>query len=338
MTVPATLQVAAGIATGVGSLPGDDPMEACRLVLGELPDLPHLPELPGRGPGADMIGRTAALLVDLAVDLQPSGWRLVPNRGIDLRRGSDFLSRDLDALEEVAEGYTGLLKVQATGPWTLAGSVELPRGDKVIADPGATRDLRESLTEGLRLHLAQLRRRVPGASLLLQLDEPSLPMVLAGRVPTASGYGTLRTVEEQTAVQSLAAVLDAVDTPVLVHCCAAGAPLDLLRRAGAAGLSIDASLLRPADDDALGVAVEAGLPLFLGVVPGTDRDLSTVDRTADVARRLWHRLGFAPDKLGAGVVLQPSCGLAGASPEYARRALRRVRDAARILTEEPEPG
>ena len=37
------------LATGVGSLPGTDPAEAVRIVVGELPDLPHLPELPGRG-------------------------------------------------------------------------------------------------------------------------------------------------------------------------------------------------------------------------------------------------------------------------------------------------
>lgn len=37
-------------ATGIGSMPGttdDDFAEATRLVLGELPDLPHVPELPG---------------------------------------------------------------------------------------------------------------------------------------------------------------------------------------------------------------------------------------------------------------------------------------------------
>ncbi len=82
-----------GPATGIGSLPGTDPAEALRTVLGELPDLPHLPELPARGPGADMIGRTAALLVDLFVDLTPAGWRLVPRPGIDLRRAHELLER-----------------------------------------------------------------------------------------------------------------------------------------------------------------------------------------------------------------------------------------------------
>ena len=49
-----------GPATGVGSLPGTDPVEALRLVTGELPDFPHLPELPDRGAGADLIGRLLA--------------------------------------------------------------------------------------------------------------------------------------------------------------------------------------------------------------------------------------------------------------------------------------
>ena len=56
----------AGSATGIGSMPGTNPAEAMRVIAGELPDFPHLPELPDRGPGADLTGRTAALLVDIA--------------------------------------------------------------------------------------------------------------------------------------------------------------------------------------------------------------------------------------------------------------------------------
>nr|MDT0666530.1 methionine synthase [Micromonospora sp. DSM 115978] len=73
-------------ATGVGSLPGTDPVEAAKLVFGELDRMPFLPELPERGPGSDMLGRAAAFLVEMPVDLQPSGWRLVPRPGLDLRR------------------------------------------------------------------------------------------------------------------------------------------------------------------------------------------------------------------------------------------------------------
>ena len=74
-----------GVATGIGSLPHVDPDEAAHVVTGELPDFPHLPELPLRGAGAGMIGRTASLLVDLHVDLQPAGWRLTDRPGADER-------------------------------------------------------------------------------------------------------------------------------------------------------------------------------------------------------------------------------------------------------------
>ncbi len=63
-------------ATGVGSMPGTDPLETMRLIVGELPGLPFLAELPGRGPGADLTGRTAAMLVELAAETTPRGWRL----------------------------------------------------------------------------------------------------------------------------------------------------------------------------------------------------------------------------------------------------------------------
>ena len=102
---------------------------------------------------------------------------------------------DLDALEEFTQGYEGPLKVQAVGPWTLAAALELRGGEAVLGDPGACRDLAGSLAEGLRAHLADVRRRVPGAEVVLQLDEPSLTAVLRGRVRTASGYRTYRAVD-----------------------------------------------------------------------------------------------------------------------------------------------
>jgi methionine synthase II (cobalamin-independent) len=325
-----------GAATGIGSLPGDDPVEAARLVFGELPDLPHLPELPARGPGADMVGRAAGLLVDLAVDLQPSGWRFVDRPGVDLRRARDLLARDLDALEGVAGGYTGPLKVQAAGPWTLAGTVELHRGDKAVADPGAVRDLTQSLAEGLRQHVGDVQRRVPGATLLLQIDEPVLPSVLAGTVPTASGYGTLAAVQPPDVEAGLRDVLTATEAHPVVHCCAARPPLDLLRAAGARALSVDVAQLGPADDESLGQAVEADVALWLGVVPTGGENLSDLAGTVAIVQRLWRRLGFGAEALARTVVVTPACGLATATPGYARAALRRCREAAKALRDDPE--
>jgi hypothetical protein len=319
-----------GGATGIGSLPGVDPAEAVRLVLGELPDLPHLPELPARGPGADMVGRTAAaLLVDLAVDLTPAGWRLVPRPGMDQRRARELLARDLDALSDVADRYTGPLKVQAVGPWTLAASLERSRGDRAVVDAGARRDVAQSLTEGLLGHVAEVAARVPGARVVVQLDEPSVPAVLQGGLPAASGWGKLPAVEETEVEQELAAVVRALPGPVVVHCCAPRTPLALFRAAGAGAVSFDLGLVQ--DLDAVGESVDAGVHLLLGVVPGTDAPVPLPRATASRVQAWWRELGFAADDLAGAVTLTPACGLAGASPGHARDAMTHVREAAKYL-------
>ncbi|QYC44613.1 Cobalamin-independent synthase, Catalytic domain [Nonomuraea coxensis DSM 45129] len=321
-------------ATGIGSHPGDDHLEAIRVVFGEVPGLPYLPELPARGVGADLVGRTASLLVDLPVEVQPSGWRIADRPGRDHQRAVDHLRRDLDGLEEIGHGYEGPLKLQVCGPWTLAGAIELRYGDKMLADAGAVRDLTASLAQGVADHCAEVRRRLPGVTeIVLQLDEPGLPGALTGTVPTASGFGRLAAVEEWRVEESLRLFGEPV-----VHCCAPAVPFALLRRAKARGVSVDASLLRRRDEDELGELVEAGMTLFLGVVPGVGNRLPGLGAVARPAVELWRRLGFAPDELAGRVVLTPACGLAGASPAYARAALAACRRAARVLKDDPAGG
>jgi methionine synthase II (cobalamin-independent) len=321
------------IATGVGSMPGTDPREAAAVVAGELPDLPHLVELPARGPGADLLGRAAALLLDLHVDLQPSGWRLVDRPGLDERRAAGFLSQDLDELEAHAQDVTGPVKLQIAGPWTLAAGLELPRGQPVLRDRGAMRDLVASLAEGAAAHVADLRRRLPDATPVLQLDEPSLPAVLAGRVQRANGVGTINAVPEPDAEEALRAVVEAAGAPVVIHCCAATPPLDLARRVGAVGVSADLTVLAESVADELGEVVEAGLVLLAGLVPSTG-PVSGVADTVEPVRRLWRRLGLDEELLATRVVVTPTCGLAGASPDQARAALALAREAARALSEQ----
>ena len=316
-----------------GRCPAPIPLEAATFVLGELPDLPHLPELPDRGPGAQLIGRGATLLLDLPVEIVPSGWRLAARAGRDARDARDLLARDLDALEEQAQGYVGALKLQAAGPWTLAAGLELPSGHAMLTDHGATRDLIGSLAEGLRQHLADVAARVPGAGLVLQLDEPSLPTVLAGRLPTASGWGTVRSVDTAVAGQALTDVLAvAPEGGRVVHCCAADAPIALLRAAGADAVSIDAALLGRGHYDVLGEAVDGGTSLWLGLLPATERPSLEDARTA--VHEIWHELGFAGEQLAGSVVPTPACGLAGASPAQVRRLLPVLRDLGRSLLDE----
>ncbi len=293
--------------------------------------LPYLPELPDRGPGGDMIGRTAGLLVDLHVDLQPVGWRFVDRPGKDAGRTGALLREDLDELAEAFDGHTGRLKVQVVGPWSLAASVWLNRGERAIVDEGACRDLVESLAEGVRTHIGTVRSLVPGAEIVLQVDEPSLPTVLAGRLPTASGFGRLPSLDPQVAAAGLATVLGAHDGETVVHCCAADPPLPLLRAAGPTALSVDTSLLHPRAWEGVAVAVEDGIRLYAGAVP-TDGSLT---RGQDVAERLvgqWRRIGMPLSRL-ADIVVTPACGLSATSPKMAAAIQRSAKDTAAELEE-----
>ena len=327
---------------------------AIRLVfdgLGGAPGVPYLPELPARGVGADLAGRGLALLVDLVAEVTTSGWRVADRPGRDHSRAVGHLRRDLDDLEEYTQEYVGPLKVQAIGPWTLAATLELKYGDKFLADQGARRDLAESLAEGLALHLAELRRRVPGARLVLQLDEPALPGVLRGSVPTASGFGTLRAVDESVVRQTLRQVVDVVGrveaggageggeatgpVPVVMHCCAPDVPLATLRDAGAAAIALDWSLLSTRQDEQLAELIEAGIGLYAGVVPSLDPASAVPVKYQNVVDRILElrRIGLSARQLADAVTVTPSCGMAGASPQWAARAQRLCLDAARALAD-----
>lgn len=330
------------LATGIGSMPGDDQAaydEALRVVLGELTDLPHLPEVPGRGATASMTGRALAVVAELGADLQPAGWRLTGSdgSGVDHRRAKSLLAQDLDALEEQAQGLTGAFKIQVEGPWTLAATVERPRGDKVLADHGARRELAQALAEGLRDHVADVRRRLPGvARLVVQVDEPALSAVLDARVPTASGFGRHRGVDAPEASDSLGWVLAAIDgagAEPWVHSCAAGVPWPLVHRAGARGLSADLTMLSAADHDALAEAFEGGATIALGVLPGQDPAVVPTDaQVTETVLRWLDMLGLDPAETGERLVVTPACGLAGASPGWARGALTLLGRAATNLS------
>ncbi|WP_250001858.1 methionine synthase [Actinoplanes sp. M2I2] len=321
-----------GSATGVGSLPGTDVAEAQRVVFGELPDLPHLVELPARGPGADLIGRSAGFLVDLPVQVYAGRWQVAPRPGKDLRRTADLLERDLDQLTEQGDRYAGPLKLQSAGPWTLAASIDRQIGGGLLRDPGAVRDLTDSLAEGLRRHVDEVRKRLPRAEVLLQIDEPSLPAVLAGRVPTESGLSAYRAIPEPDAASALRVIAEAVGVPVIAHCCASDVPLGVFRAARAAAVALDLSLIK--DLDPLGEALEARLGLFAGAAP-TTLPARGIDAKAVASRvsTLWKRLAFPAAQLPRQVVITPACGLAGASPDDARAVLTACREAARRLSE-----
>lgn len=310
-------------------MPGDSFSDSLKVVLDSTPDIIAIPELPARGVQAAMIGRGVGMLAELGADLQPAGWRLTgAGSGSDQRRARSLLSQDLDAVEEHLQGFDGLLKVQVAGPWTLAAMVERPRGDRILADHGGRRDLAQSLAEGIGEHLASVAGRLPGAALVLQIDEPMLPAVLAAQIPTASGWGRHRSIDKPEADAALRLMVEAgrkAGARTVLHSCAADLPVELIAGAGFDALSFDLTLATPGDIWAS--VFDGGLDLWSGVIPSLDPDSDSVSDKA-LGKRAWDffgALGFDAEEFADRIVITPTCGLSGATPSWAKRALRLAR-------------
>lgn len=320
------------LATGVGSMPGEDPVEAARIVAGELPELPHLPELPARGPWADITGRGIALLVDLAAEYSVGRWSLTPRPGRDARRAQSALARDLDAVEEVFGAEQQTIKLQVCGPVTLSATTELRSGERAVADAGARRDLADSLAEGVGVHLREVRRRFPAAGrLLLAMDEPALSQVVTGALPSASGYRNLAAVPSAEVVSLLGVVTDAISdegAQSVLHSCADPVPLDLLTDVSCDYLSFPVDQLGGAFEalDTLGRWFDSGGGLIAGL-PGHDSEVDAAQ-----LRRLMHDTGTSVERNAEQWVVSPTCGLAGSSPTEVVAIYRRMQEIGRQMS------
>ena len=199
---------------------------------------------------------------------------------------------------------------------------------------------------------AEIAKRVPGARLVVQFDEPALSAVAGGEVPTASGLSRIAPVEADVLRERLAQVIAGTGKYTVVHSCSTAVPFGIIRAAGAAALSFDLSQLRRGEEDAVAEAAEAGLGLLTGVVPAVPAPASPgpagasgsgrpapgdgsaeARQAAERVIRLWQRLGLPLDTCPEQAVITPACGLAGASPDQARAALTRCREAGSMLAE-----
>ncbi|GER24140.1 hypothetical protein NCCP1664_26350 [Zafaria cholistanensis] len=313
-------------------MPGLDPLEPVRIVRGELgePNLPHLVELPGRGVGSDAVGRTAGMLEDLYVDVQPFGWRLVDRPGLDHRRAVSALSTDLGVQADVigAEERPGnALKIQLRGPLSLAANLHLHNGERALSDHGARRDLALSLASGAARHVADVLRTSGRPYLTVVVEEPELADVLAGTIPTASGYRSLRSVPRPEAVRAWSGMVEALRgagaTTVVL---APGAGPEVLPEvcddvvsAGADGVCLPVTALDTRGWERSAALVEDGLELWLGLLdPG--RTPPGVLKAVERVLRPWRQLGLGDKSLGA-LTLLPVTGFADTPPEALRNVL-----------------
>ena len=329
-------------ASGVGSWPGTDPWQAAEVVVGELAGaLAHIVELPARGVGADMLGRAGALLIDMAIDTVPRGYRIAARPGAVTRRAVSLLDEDMDALEEAWEmaGLRGggrAVKVQAPGPVTLAAGLELANGHRAIIDSGALRDLAASLAEGVAAHRAALARRLD-TPVVVQFDEPSLPAALGGQLTGVTALSPVAALDEAVAGALLDTCVATVGADVLLHSCAPELPWNLLQRSAISAVSVDASTLQAADLDGIAAFVESGRTVMLGVVAASAPERwPSVEEVAAAVVAVTDRLGFGRSALRDRIGVTPACGLAAATPQWARTAIELARKAAAAFAEDPD--
>lgn len=227
--------------------------------------------------------------------------------------------------------------------WTLAASIEMRTGHRAVQDRGASADLASALAAAAADHVAELRRRLPRARILLQLDEPMLPAVAAGSLPTVSGLAGLPPWRLRCCWSS-AGPGDGGDPrrgraaarPLLRG---ASPPVELIRRSGAAAMAVDFALLSVRGGGAIAAAVEAGVAVLLGAVPtSAPADVSAVGATVSAVQGWWSRLGFAAAELPRSVSVSPACGLASSTPAAAQSILGRCQAVARALREEGPDG
>ena len=329
-------------ASGVGAWPGTAPRQAAEVVVGELADaLAHIVELPARGVGADMLGRAGALLVDVAIDTVPRGYRIAARPGAVTRRAVSLLDEDMDALEEAWEtaglrGAGRVVKVQAPGPITLVAGLELANGHRAITDSGAVRELAASLAEGVAAHRAALARRLD-TQVVVQFDEPSLPAALGGRLTGVTALSPVAALDETVADALLDTCAARVGADVLLHSCAPKLPWNLLQHSTISAISVDASTLRAPDLEGIAAFIDSGRTVMLGVVDAAAPERPpAVEEVAAAIVAVTDRLGFDRSALRDRIGVTPACGLAGATPQWARAAIGLARKAAELFAEDPD--
>ena len=311
--------LSAGLATGIGSLPHQDPTAAAASVLRWLPGLPAAPQLPTRTPLEGMIAQSVRALPEVVLGSDGTIER------IDL---SAIEAPIVVSFDPTAHG--GLLavlthaqrqtqppefvKVQVTGPLTLG---------MALVDAGLPNSIAFERAGLLSRAWARafehiVAERLPESNLVLFFDEPGLVAISDGEAP----------IDRERATDLLSGALAAVACTVGVHVCGQG-DLRIALDAGPQILGVEVSPALLAHAAALGRHMEGDGWIAWGAVP-TDRPVG------ESASPLWKNLvecwceltrrGCDGLRLRHQALVTPACGLAGHGVSQAERSMRLARE------------
>jgi hypothetical protein len=311
-----------GVATGIGSLPHEDPVAAAELVFRCLPDLPAAPQLPARDPREGMLAQWLGALPEVSLD----------THGVVTVVGSSEESPDCRFTTDAHAGLLAFLdvaaarekqpprvKVQVTGPLTLGMALQAAG----MSAPRAFRRAAE-VTRGWSVAVEELvAARLPGSGLVLFFDEPAL-------VSWQHREGPL---DRESAIDVLSGALAAVDCVTGVHVCGDG-DVSLALEAGPEVLGVEVSDDLVQSTVALARFLDGDGWIAWGAVP-TDRPVGeSADPHWRTLARVWCELtrrGCDPVPLRTRGLITPACGLAGYGASQAERVLGIARElAARV--------
>lgn len=325
-------------ATFTEPLRGTDMVETFTVIRGELgaPHLSVLPVLGDRGPQAEPLARTCAMLDSLYADRQPHGWRISSVPGKDSRAARVVLQSDLNVMADVigheSDGDRGPVLTSIVGPISLAAGVHVHNGEKLQSDHGARRELLQSWCSGVSDFIGDMARNTEGRGVVVNIDESELQRVLDGTIPTASGYRTLRAIGRQEVRNAL--------TVAVAACRDAGAAEVAITTGRAEArwardVGADAAIVVPPSGpvhewEPLAALVETGQNLWFRAVPVTGRP--ALRGVVDALARPWRELGMSPETMLGSRVL-PVEEIGRITPPELAGALRRCTDVAGALTE-----
>ncbi|QYR18656.1 hypothetical protein JJQ73_06455 [Corynebacterium glutamicum] len=324
-------------AYGLGELPGKSAAEAADIIQGETGDLLHIPQLPARGLGADLIGRTVGLLDMINVDRGARSWVMSTRPSRLTHLTGDFLDMDLDACEETWGTGVDKLKIQVAGPWTLGARIELANGHRVLSDRGAMRDLTQALIAGIDVHARKVAGRFR-AEVQVQIDEPELKSLIDGSLPGTSTFDIIPAVNVADASERLQQVFTSIKGPTYLNLTDQIPTWDVARGAGADTVQISMDKVRGNEHlDGFGETITSGIRLGLGITTGKDVVDELLERPRQKAvevARFFDRLGVGRNYLVDAVDIHPGEDLVQGTITEAAQAYRMARVMSEMLSKD----
>ena len=306
-----SLELANGLATGIGSLPHRDGHEAARFALDAMA-LPAIPTLPRRSPAEGMIaqavvgieGITVGQYGSIAVDVR----RINPINPVRTDIQHDAFGGFRDFLED-ARGRIDNVKWQLVGPVTLGIALIRAGVPDHEAFEVAVRAVRSHVSSMLDIIDAAL----PGCSQVVFIDEPSLGRLNEPGFPLAP----------DTAIDLVSGALAAIEPRAVsgLHCCADADWASLI----AAGPQILAVPVKPAvafSSGYLNQFLDRGGIIAWGVVPTDGPIPMSAERPWRQLTELWCQMvqrGCDQVQLRRQCIVTPECGLGLHAPSVAER-------------------